>query len=97
MPKGMPETKPVELPPSVSFNFTEKFKAPANFKDLNIAESVKVIIHGKTKSISQGKNYDGKNYQDFSVEMDRVEISIAGPKSIAEAKTIARERVKDFK
>lgn len=97
MVKGIEAPKSVEMPPSVSFNFTEKFKAPENFKDLNIAEAVKVIIHGKVKSISQGKNYDGKNYQDFSVEMDRVEINTGGPKSIAEAKTIARDRVKDFK
>jgi hypothetical protein len=97
MSKGVEAVKTVEQPPSVSFNFTEKFKAPSNFKDLNIAEGVKVIIHGKVKSIEQGKNYDGKNYQNFSVEMDRVEISTGGPKSIAEAKTIARERVKDFK
>lgn len=88
------QVKSVEQPPSVSFNFTEKFKAPANFKDLNISEPIKVLIHGKVKSISQGKNYDGKNYQDFSVEMDKVEISCGGPKSIAEAKIMARERVK---
>jgi len=97
MSKETQPGKPVEQPPSVSFNFTEKFKAPANFKDLNITEGVKVIIYGKVKSIEQGKNYDGKNYQNFSVEMDRVEISLGSPRSISEAKTVARERVKDFK
>lgn len=87
------EPKHVEPPPSVSFNFTEKFKAPGNFKDLNIAESVKVLIHGKVKSISQGKNYDGKNYQDFSVEMEKVEIAEIGtPKNLSEARSAAQKK-----
>lgn len=87
----------VEQPPSVSFNFTEKFKAPSNFKDLNLNDPVRVIVHGNIKSLAQGKNYDGKTFQDFSIEMDRVEVNQSSPKTIAEAKTIARERVKDFK
>ena len=89
--------KPVELPPSVSFNFTDKFKAPENFGDLTDDAPVKVIVYGKVKDIAHGRNYDGKKYQNFSLEMDKVEVQKVGPKTIAEAKTIARERVKDFK
>jgi hypothetical protein len=55
---------------------------------------VRVVVYGKIKSLSQGKNYDGKKYQDFCLDMEKVEVTGAGPKSIAEAKTIARERVK---
>jgi len=94
MSKGAEEPKIIEQPPSVSFNFTEKFKAPENFNDLKIAEPVRVVLHGKVKSISQGKNYDGKKYQDFTLEMEKVELSLSKPKTIAEAKAIARERVK---
>ena len=90
-------TKPVEQPPSVSFNFTDKFKAPANFGDLTDDASVRVIVYGKVKDIAHGRNYDGEKYQNFSLDMEKVEVQKVGPKTIAEAKTIARERVKDFK
>jgi len=89
--------KPVEHPPSVSFNFTDKFKAPANFGDLTDDMAVRVIVYGKVKDIAHGRNYEGEKYQNFSLGMEKVEIQKVGPKTIAEAKTIAREQVKDFK
>ncbi len=90
MAKPTPELKSPS--PSVSFNFNEQLKAPANFKELNIAEKVKLIVTGRVKSISQGKNYDNKTYQDLSVEIDSVDLEIGGPKNLKEAYRVAQSK-----
>lgn len=86
--------KPEEQPPSVSFNFTDKFKAPENFGDLTDDASVKVIVYGKVRDIAHGKDYEGKKYQNFSLDMDKVEVQRVEPKSIAERKPLRANELK---
>ena len=86
----MPDMPKME--PTVYFNFDKDFKAPAAFASLTIGAQVTATITGKVQSLSISENS-----QSLTLEMKKVDLAKTGPKTIAEAKTIARERVKDFK
>lgn len=88
----MPAVVEKTPPPQVSFEFNEKLKAPANFKDLTDDAEVKVILTGKVKDIAHGRNYDDKPYQRFSLEMTKVDIEIGGPKNLAQARSAAMKK-----
>ena len=87
-----PPSKHVEPPPSVSFNFNKRLKAPAEFKDMTIGGDVTVHVKGKVKSMSQGKNYDNEPYQDFTGEIENVSIAARGPKNLSEARSAAMKK-----
>jgi len=84
--KGLAEQP--KMGATVSFNFDKDFKAPAGFGYLTIGAQITATVSGKVKTL------DG-NF--ITIEMEKMDLAKVGPKSIAEAKTIARERVKDFK
>ena len=81
-----------KMAPTVHFNFDKDFKAPSTFGNLTIGAQVTVTVTGKVQSLSVSENS-----QSIMIEMKKVDLARIGPKTIAEAKTIARERVKDFK
>ena len=89
------QSAPVELPPSVSFYFTKQLKAPADFTHLKLEDKITVLVTGTVSSLRQSTDPDYS--AEISVEIEKIDINKASPKTIADAKTIARERVKDFK
>jgi hypothetical protein len=77
-----------KMKPTVCFNFDENLKAPASFGNLTIGAEVTATVTGKVKTLDS---------QFITIEMKKVDLSKIGPKTIAEAKMLARERVKNFK
>lgn len=71
-----------EFIPTVHFSFNKKQKLPDGFKSMTLGDTVKVVVKGKIKSVSQDE-YSSS----FSIEMGNVKLAFPEAKasSISEA------------
>ena len=78
--KMMPNSPkmPEEQPPSIRIEFNKKLKAPKEFDQISIGDSVRVIVTGKLLSKEESESSNTKetweNYQRMKVEISVIAI-----------------------
>lgn len=81
----VPQAAPEMPPPSVSFYFDKRLKAPAKFLSLSLGEKVVVQVSGKVIRLSSSQRMEGESEATLEIQMDRVEIVKGGIQTMKEA------------
>lgn len=81
-------------PPTTSFRFNKKHKAPAALAGLKLGDKVTVHLRGKVRRVSQDTGYPPENGPEHSLEVEHegVDIEQHGPKNLKEARRMAMSR-----
>lgn len=72
-------------PPSVSFYFDKRLKAPANFESLTLNDKLVVQVSGEVIRLSSNERIEGDSDQILEIRMDKVEIIKGGIRTMKQA------------